>query len=246
MKNLLYFALLSFCCTPTAHFEPRQILIITGGHDFEHAAFFRMFDEFGDIIWKEKIHPLEQGVFSAGEQPFEVVLFYDMPDSISAAVQEELTQLLQRGTGVVFLHHALCANPGWPEYERMVGGKYLPAAVERAGRMLPASTYREDVEVKVEIADRRHPVTRGLGDFILHDEVYGGFITRPDIHPLLRTNHPESSPVIGWAHTYGRSRIVYLQPGHDHRAFEDPRFRRLLRNAIEWVSDTGSLDVNPG
>ncbi|HOC24655.1 MAG TPA: ThuA domain-containing protein [bacterium] len=237
MKNLFLFTLLLLCCAPAGHFKPRQILVITGGHDFEREPFFRMFDEFGDITWKEKMHPLSQGAFSDGEQPFDAVLFYDMPDSVTAAVQEEYTRLLQRGTGVVFLHHALCANPGWPEYERMVGGKYLPAAEERAGRRMPASTYREDVEVRVEIADPGHPVTRGLSDFVLHDEVYGGFITRPDIYPLLRTGHPESSPVIGWAHTYDHSRIVYLQPGHDHRAFDDPRFRRLVRNAIEWVSE---------
>lgn len=245
MKYPLLFAFFFLCCATTVSFRPRHIVIITGGHDFERAAFFRMFQEFGDITFIEKAHPLGPEAFSASEQPCDALLFYDMPDSISAAEQEGLSRLLQQGRGVVFLHHALCANPGWPEYEKIVGGKYLPAAEEREGRWLPPSTYRHDVEVKVEVADPRHPVTRGVSDFTLRDEVYGGFITRPDIHPLLRTGHPESAPVIGWAQTYGRSRIVYLQPGHDHQAYGHPQFRRLVRNAIEWVSATEAPAVSP-
>ena len=49
--------------------------------------------------------------------------------------------------------------------------------------------------------------------------------------------HEPGSNLIGWAKTYGKSRIVYLQCGDDPEAYANPHFRTLLANAIEWVAD---------
>jgi type 1 glutamine amidotransferase len=54
---------------------------------------------------------------------------------------------------------------------------------------------------------------------------------------LLSTSHPESGEIIGWTHLYGDSPIVYIQPGHDHHAYENPNYRHLVRQAIEWIND---------
>lgn len=35
---------------------------------------------------------------------------------------------------------------------------------------------------------------------------------------------------------YKNSRIVYLMLGHDHQAYENPVFRKLINNSINWVS----------
>jgi len=48
--------------------------------------------------------------------------------------------------------------------------------------------------------------------------------------------HEPGSNLIGWAKTYGKSRIVYLQCGDDPVAYACPEFQQLLRNAILWVS----------
>ncbi|MFP6837284.1 MAG: hypothetical protein VB948_14395 [Pseudomonadales bacterium] len=50
--------------------------------------------------------------------------------------------------------------------------------------------------------------------------------------------HPDGSNLIGWTHTKGNSRIVYLQCGDDPKAYENPQFRQLVRNAIFWVSES--------
>ena len=233
---LLANSLLLVCAVVLSCTRPRNILIITGGHEFEKEPFFEMFRDFGDITFTEKVHPLGPDGFSPAQARVDALVFYDMPDSISVRQREELLGLLERGTGMLFLHHALCGNTGWPEYEKIVGGKYLLTEEVRDGHTLPPSTYRHDVDMPVQVIDPAHPVTRGVEEFVIHDEIYGGFITRPEVQPLLRTSHPESSPVIAWAHQYARSRIVYLQLGHDHQAWNQPQFRRLLRNAIEWVS----------
>ena len=70
---------------------------------------------------------------------------------------------------------------------------------------------------------------------MIHDEVYGDYIVNQDIIPFIRTDHPESNEMIGWTHSYLNSKIVYLQPGHDHFAFENGNYRLLLQQAIHYV-----------
>ncbi|MBD3383868.1 hypothetical protein GF407_02975 [candidate division KSB1 bacterium] len=56
------------------------------------------------------------------------------------------------------------------------------------------------------------------------------------VHSLLSATHPESETIIAWKNRYAGSRTFYIQPGHNHHAFNNPNYRRLLRNAILWVS----------
>lgn len=116
----------------------------------------------------------------------------------------------------------------WEEFEHIIGGRYIQS--EQGG-----STYRHDVDIPVQVVDKHHPVTKGLNDFIIHDEVYGNFRVRPGVDPLLKTTHPESGEIVAWTNTYGNSRIVYIQLGHDHHAYKDPNFQKILKQAIDWV-----------
>lgn len=88
----------------------------------------------------------------------------------------------------------------------------------------------------MSVAAASHPVTDGLGRFEILDEIYGGYEVLPDSNPLLTTDHPGNSPTLGWWRTHGPARVVYLQLGHDRQAYENPSYRRLLANAISWVS----------
>ena len=85
-------------------------------------------------------------------------------------------------------------------------------------------------------ADLKHPVTRGVTDFAIHDEVYGGFEVIPQAHVLLTTDEPLNGHNVAWTKTYGAARVVYLQLGHDHQAYENPNYQRLLKQAIRWVA----------
>jgi len=49
--------------------------------------------------------------------------------------------------------------------------------------------------------------------------------------------HQPGSNLIGWTRTHGNSRIVYLQCGDGPVTYADANFRRLIRNAVFWVSD---------
>jgi type 1 glutamine amidotransferase len=72
---------------------------------------------------------------------------------------------------------------------------------------------------------------------MVFDETYKGYYVDESVTPLLTTDDPSSNTVIGWAKTYGQARIVVLQSGHDVPTFENPNFRKLLKQSIEWVYD---------
>ncbi len=214
-----------------------NIFVITGGHEFERQPFFGLFDSFPDITYTELQQPGANNYYTPEKSKnADVYVFYDMVQEISGPQKAAFLDLLEKGKGMVFLHHAFISYQDWPEFEKVTGGKYYLQAAVKDGREIPASTYRHDVDIDVSVVNPDHPVTNGLRDFTIHDEVYGGYTVLPDVTPLLTTNHPESSEILAWAKTYGHSRIVVLQSGHDKFAYADPNYRRLVRQAIEWAA----------
>ena len=217
----------------------QKILIITGGHDFEREAFFKIFKEMPGVEYQESVQPEANGLWdSTLMDQFDVLVFYDMFQEIDDRQKDAFIKLLEKGKGLVFLHHSLASFQAWDEYERIIGGRYVESGSDQE-----RSTYQHDVEVPVQIADHMHPITTGVTDFLIYDEVYGNFRVLPTVHPLLRTTHPESGELIGWTNRYGNSRIVYIQLGHDHYAYENPNYRRLLKQAIDWAREPDEVQM---
>ena len=212
-------------------------LIVTGGHDFERQPFFAVWDSFEGVKYREVTHP-EANDWYAPEQAasYDVLVLYDLNESITDAQKANLLALLEKGKGLVVLHHALADYQNWAEFEKIVGGRYHLAPWTKDGQPQPASTFREGVDIKVRVADAEHPITQGVTDITIHDEVYGLYTVLPGVHPLLTTDHPDSTPIIGWTNTYGRSRVAYLQLGHGRAAYENASYRRLLRQAVLWAA----------
>lgn len=214
-----------------------RVLIVTGGHDFERAPFFAMFDSFSGITWTQAEHPNANALFAPDRRgAYDVVVLYDMPQTISDQEKAWLLETVRSGKGLVALHHTLGAYSSWPEYARLIGGKYLQGPETIDGVAWKPSTYHDDVPHRIQIADRKHPITRGMADFDIVDEVYGGFWVSPKAHALLTVDHPLSGRVVGWTWQYGKARVVTLQPGHGPTAYADPNYRTLVERSIMWVA----------
>src|SRR5438552_15655418 len=103
-----------------------KVLVITGGHGFETEPFFQVFRDNPAITFTAAEHAKTNA--TAWERDdlasFDAVVLYDMPMKITPAQQAKLLSLFERGTGLVVLHHALCAFQDWPDYERIIGGRY--------------------------------------------------------------------------------------------------------------------------
>ncbi|MBN1560354.1 ThuA domain-containing protein [candidate division KSB1 bacterium] len=209
-----------------------KILIITGGHDFEREQFFAMFSSMADIEFTSVEHPAANDIYATSAAAYDALVYYDMNQEISEEQKKAFLSVVEKGKGLVFLHHSLASYQTWDDYMQIQGGRYNENPQDAAKK----STYKHDVELNVYILDREHPVTQGVSDFKIYDEVYGNFNVLPGVHPLLKTDHPESGEIIGWAHEYGAAKIVYLQSGHDHHAYENENYRALVRQAIQWVA----------
>ena len=214
-----------------------KVLLITGGHAFEQDAFFKVFQDNPEITLTTAAHgKTDANAYERDDLTgFNVVVLYDMPKNISEAQKVKFLSLFDQGVGLVVLHHALVSYQHWPEYERIVGGHY-PEADGKSGVVTEAVGYHHDEEVPVVIVAKDHPITAGLNDFTIHDEIYWGFRVGKDVTPLITTTHPKSGKPLGWYRTEGKSRVVYLQLGHDHQAYENPNYQKLVAQAVRWAA----------
>jgi type 1 glutamine amidotransferase len=215
-----------------------KVLVVTGGHGFQREPFFQVFKQNSEIIFAEAKHTENANVYDRGDLlSHDVVVLYDMPKTITDAQKEKFLALFKKGVGVVVLHHALVSYQHWPEYERIIGGRY-PEEDGKSGAVTDQVGWQHDVDVPVVIVAKDHPITKGLKDFVIHDEIYWGFRVGSDVTPLLTTTHPKSGKPLMWTRTEGKSRLVYLQLGHGPSAFKDPNFRELVARSIRWVASS--------
>jgi type 1 glutamine amidotransferase len=219
-----------------------RVLVVTGGHDFDKQGFLSLFAGLPDVEFRHVSHPVPDDLY-AGQ--FDALVLYDMYQAITDRQKADLQAAIKGGKGLVVLHHALGNYQEWPEYEKIIGGRYYLSERVVGGALHPRSTYQHGVKVTVRVADKRHPVLRGIGDFEIVDEVYALYDVAPTAKPLLRVSHPQSAEVVAWTHQYGKGRVVCIQLGHDQTAYSNPSYRRLVANAIRWVAQADPLRRQP-
>lgn len=217
--------------------KPIRALVVTGGHNYKEAPFNQMLSSLGkSISCKVVILPAAYDYFlPENRDQYDVLVFYHMWQKITDEQAANFSETINQGKPLVVLHHSICAYDEWPEYFNIIGGKYTHKPTTIKGVVYPACSYIHDLHFKVKIAEKKHPVTKGVKDFEIFDETYKGYYVEDGVTPLLTTDEVSSNSIIGWAKQYGKARVVTLQCGHDAPTFENPNFRRLLKNAIEWV-----------
>jgi len=235
---IFLFAFLAPAADSTQQSEGKtRVLVVTGGHDFEKEPFFKLFKDNPDITYQAVQHPNAYALLTAdAAKQWDVMVLYDMHQGITDAAKVDFVARLKEGKGLVVLHHAIADYQTWPEYTTIIGAHYYLAATNINGVAKARSAYKHDVDFKIHVADAQHPVTRGVKDYDIHDETYKWFDVATECHPLLTTDEPESNKVIAWAKTYEGARVVYMQSGHDHLAYENPNFQQILKQAIQWTA----------
>jgi len=216
-----------------------KVLVVTGGHGFEREPFFKMFSDDAAIEFTPAEHSkTNASVYDRDDLlSYDAVVLYDMPQNITDAQKSGFLSLFDKGVGLVVLHHALVSYQSWPEYERIIGGRYQEPDPKKPGTVTEAAGWEHDVDFPVVIVTTNHPVTAGLKDFDIHDEIYWGFRVGDDVTPLITTTHLKSGKPLGWARAQGKSRVVYLQLGHGKEAFENENYRKLVAQSIRWASN---------
>lgn len=236
-------ALLVSLMLPTARSaEPEKIRVLLsyGGHGFQQGPFFAMFDAMEGIEYEKCPLPQSADRFAPGlEEDVDVVVMYDMVGQFTPEQQAAFLKLLkERGIGLVSLHHNLGAHRNWPEYTKIIGGKYVFKTEEIEGQTRTPSTYSHGEDLDIQVVDANHPITAGLEGFTIHDETYGNFFTSKNARILLKTDHPKNSPPILWVQQYGKSPVCYFMLGHDAAAWANPNFPKIVGRAIHWAAES--------
>ncbi len=240
IKLTLSFVLFLILCSLSAinpPSKPIRILVITGGHSYKTEQFNQMLSSLGpSITYQIAELPGAYDMFlPENRNKYDVLVFYHMWQKITDEQAKVFADCISGGKPVVALHHSVCAYDDWPEYWNIIGGKYFHKVTTFKGKEYQPCSYIHDLHFKVKNANPKHPATKGIQDFEIFDETYKGYYVEDGVTQLLTTDEPSSTPTIGWTKKYGKSKIVVLQSGHDAPTFENPSFRKLLKQSIEWV-----------
>ena len=231
-KSLVYFK--NIALRPL---DPIKVVVVTGGHDFEHDPFFKLFQGYRDVKYVEAAQKDHSELFEdISNWDYDVIALYNMSQNISPKRQDNFKKLLAQGVGLVSLHHAEGAFNTWEDYRQIIGARYPLKPQEIDGKQFATGTYDHDMDMNIKVVSREHPITRGLSDFAIHDEAYKGIWFAKDNQVLLTTDHPKNDVTVCWTRPSSNNRVVFLQLGHDSQAYVNPNLRELVVRSIRWAA----------
>jgi type 1 glutamine amidotransferase len=153
---------------------------------------------------------------------------------MSGAQKAALLDFVRGGRGFLGIHSATDTFYAWPDYLDLIGGYFNGHPWHRV--------------VTIDVADAADSLVAFLGNSLqLKDEIYqiSDFDYRGS-HVLLRLDpssvdlgktgvhqRPYGWP-LAWKRLFGLGRVFYSALGHEASVWQDPRYQRILTNAILW------------
>lgn len=177
--SLLLFVLISLFSLSATTLPPKpiRILVVTGNHSYEAEQFNKMLSSLGENITYQIVElPAAYDMFlSENRSKYDVLVFYHMWQKITDEQEKVLAECIRQGKPLVALHHSICAYDDWPEYLKIIGGKYFHKPTTVKGKEYAVCSYKHDVHFKVKVVDPGNPITKGINDFEIFDETYKGY-----------------------------------------------------------------------
>lgn len=233
MKQTLL-AFLFIVCNLISQAQPIRLMLVTGGHSYDTLEFFQMFDKMEGLEYEHFEQPAANKLIARTlAKDFDVIVFYDMWQEINLDEKLAYMKMAEQGKPFLFLHHSLVSYQQWPEFEKLIGGRYTEKA--KGVPEEDISTYEHDVWEYCSI-ENYTPVTVGFRELRFFDEIYGNVKISENVTPLLRTTHPKSMEYVAWENRYRKSTILYIQPGHDKRTYQEANYRKLLLQGIHYLA----------
>jgi type 1 glutamine amidotransferase len=214
-----------------------------------------------DMIWpsgyssgpaEEGARQPQDGLENSGDFP---------PEKAESWITEEQGQAVKdfvsTGNGFYSLHNNSFVSRSSKNYRDVQGGVALGHPPIRP--------------FKVRVANKKHPITQGVEDFmvteeqnyavydkdpkniLLHGENLDGLTfesgSRQDAGRGRGAAAPEnqgpsgreapqeqgSTSISGWAHEYGKGRVVFTAMGHTNEVMWHPEYFKIQKNAVRWL-----------
>jgi uncharacterized protein len=166
---------------------------------------------------------------------FAAIIFFTTGElPISDGQKTALLDFVRSGGGFLGVHSATDTFYSWPDYLKLIGGYFNGHPWHQA--------------VRIAIVDPSDPLVGFLGSSLqIADEIYQiSDFDYEGSHVLLRLDETSVDLTLSgvrrrfygwplaWTRTYGRGRVFYMALGHDEAVWRDPRYQRILLNAILW------------
>jgi len=191
-----------------------------------------------------------------------IVFNYDAPDW-PAALKDSFERYMKNGGGLVIVHAADNAFPGWKQYNEMIGiGGWRnrtaaagPYWFYRDGKVVsdpspgPTGSHGARLPFQVTTRDAEHSIMKGLPSIWMHqgDELYATLRGPGENMTVLATAHSDPAnngtgrdePIL-IALSYGKGRIFHTTMGHDVPALSCVGFIVTFQRGTEWAA-TGKV-----
>jgi uncharacterized protein len=172
----------------------------------------------------------------------DVYLFYTSGGQFLTDQQRALAEAVALGKGLVAIH---CTNVlGWRD-GNLDQGDLNQGGLDSAdrplfellgNRYLSHGPGHHEGRHAIEIVTG-HPVTDGVKDFELFDEYYEFELADDKIEVVAQRHRADGAVIpVMYVREVGAGRVVYLSLGHDMRAWGEPAFRTLVRQALTWAA----------
>jgi len=218
-----------------------KVLIVTG-------------DDVGVHPWYEVSQTIRQTLMTAGkfdvkvcedpgifESPsalkaYDVVFLHyynDKSPTLSDAAKQNLLDYVKGGKGLCISHLTSASFKEWGEFHKLCGRYWVMGQSGHGPRSV----------LKAQIADKEHPITKGLEDFETDDELYAKLQGDAPIHVLVTAASDWSKAVEPLVFTveYGKGRVFSETFGHDGKGVKTPTVSKLIQRGTEWAA-TGKVE----
>jgi hypothetical protein len=253
--------------------EPIKVMLLDGAsaaayHNWKLTSQImrRELEETGLFQVTEVSLPPSDGDFSNVHPDFAhyrvVVLNYDSQDW-PAALKAEFEAYMKSGGGLVVVHGADNAFPGWAAFNQMTGlggwrNRDAPAGPKwyfQNGKLTsentpgPAGLHGKRKPFRIAVRAPEHPIMRGLPAEWMHapDELYTRLRGPGQNMTVLATAYADPAnrgtgfdePMLMALH-WGKGRIFHTTLGHDALALSCIGFATTLQRGTEWAA-TGQV-----
>ncbi len=150
---------------------------------------------------------------------YDVFLDYMHGGLLNAEQTKSVVDFVASGKALVGVHSA-AVDKRSPEFMSLLGGKY--------------TGHRDCMEAEVTIVDEDHPITKGIGDFSIIDEIYKLDYDPAPLRVLIQGEVEGEIYPVCWVREYGKGRVAFLSLGHGKESFENSSFQELVIRCIRW------------
>jgi type 1 glutamine amidotransferase len=151
---------------------------------------------------------------------------------LSEAGKENLLNFVEQGKGFYVQHLASASYGEWEDFGKLCGRHWVMGTSGHGPRGV----------FKCDIADASHPITKGLKEFKIFDELYAKLQGDEEIQVLVTADSDWSGatePLV-FVRNYGKGRSVQNALGHDHKAINNDTCKVLITRGVEWAA-TGKV-----